>query len=112
MSLTDKINDMITASEASAKYLRDAARDLPARIVSTTLVHAMSLGMVLPIMTPRYLSRECESTMLMLSGCGSIGGLSIHCPRYMRSVLSRLITIPDALQNVSTMSREVYISGT
>jgi len=35
MSLTDKINDMITASEASAKCLRDAARDLPARIVST-----------------------------------------------------------------------------
>ena len=37
MSLTDKINDMITASEASAKCLRDAARDLPARIVSTVM---------------------------------------------------------------------------
>ena len=37
MSLTDKINDMITASEASAKCLRDATRDLPAKIVSTTM---------------------------------------------------------------------------
>ena len=35
MSLTDKINDMITASEASAKCLRDATMDLPARIVSS-----------------------------------------------------------------------------
>ena len=37
MSLTDKINGMITASEASAKCLRDAARDFPARIVSTVM---------------------------------------------------------------------------
>ena len=49
MSLTDKINDMITASEASAKCLRDAARDLPARIVSTrTIITTILLGCNVP----------------------------------------------------------------
>ena len=83
-------------------------------IMSTTLdfilSHAVSLGTVLPITTPRYLSIVVGSIMLIDQGCGSMGGLVAHDPKYMRSVLSRLITMPEALQKVFTTSRETSIS--
>ena len=74
------------------------------------LSHAVSLVTLLPIITPRYLSILVESTMLMGNGCGSMGGLSVHDPRYIRSVLSRLITMPEALQKVCTTSSDTSIS--
>ena len=47
--------------------------------------------------------------MLIDSGCGSMGGVVAHDPKYIRSVLSRLIPIPEALQKVCTTSRDTSV---